>query len=108
MSKKFRAGARRHKISFFTIEKTKNAVSETVENYVFVKTISAAIMQTKIHEQDVADGMEYNSTKTFRVLYKNWITSDHIIEFKGTKYEIKSIENPEELNQDLLISVDTI
>jgi SPP1 family predicted phage head-tail adaptor len=103
-----RAGTLRHKINFMTIEKIKNSLGETTEEFLFYKTTSAAIVKNRLSEESIADGSTFGNFKTFHLRYKTWISEAQAIEFGGEKYLIKSIENPNHKNIELFITAEAL
>lgn len=94
----------RTRVSFLSLDTAQNDYGETIEDFNLVKNTWAEVITSDKEKTILSDGDNVESQKSFRVRYSKTITCAKFIECDGVKYEIQSIENPNQLNKELIIS----
>ncbi|MCZ6105690.1 phage head closure protein [Campylobacter ureolyticus] len=98
-----RVGKLRHRIEIYKFDEIRNEYGEAEKKELFVKKVWAFIDAVKSDEKYIQNKQMSEVTYKLEIRYLKGLDESFFIKFKGEVFDIKSIINPYEKNQRLLL-----
>jgi len=98
------AGRLRHVVELQENQPTKNSLNETIDNWVTVATLRAAISTLNGREIMAANAVGAQSTHKIEVRYHPSITAEKRVLFGTRTFDINNVNNVDERNREMILT----